>query len=74
MTTLKRKISDLETILSENRDRELAALAGRGVATSMRMTSSDRHVVGPSGDGVRPEEVGLSGYIILKYKGVSTVT
>jgi len=64
VTTLKRKISDLETILSENRDRELAALAGRGVATSMRMTSSDRHVVGPSGDGVRPEEseLDLSGF------------
>ena len=58
--TFKRKISDLETILSENRDRELAALAGRGVATSMRLSTSDRHLVGPSGDGIRTEEVGLN--------------
>jgi len=62
--TLKRKISDLETILTENRDRELAALGGRGVATSLSASrtsgltasASGRHLVGPGGDGTRPEE------------------
>ena len=61
----KRQISDLETILTENRDRELAALggSGRGAALSASRTSglsapaSGRHVVGPGGDGIRPEEV-----------------
>ena len=65
VTTLKRRISDLETILTENRDRELAALGGRGVATSLSASrtsgltasASGRHLVGPGGDGNRPEEV-----------------
>ena len=69
--TLKRKISDLETILSENRDRELAALGGRGTsagrgasasaasgsASRLSGNSGHKHLVGPGGDGIRPEEV-----------------